>query len=141
VAADADQVERALRNLIDNAVRYAGPSGHVIVGADESVDYVQFSVADDGPGVPLGDQARVFEPFVGAGTDEGRAGLGLAIAREIVRAHGGDIWVDSGPGPGAVFTFTLPTAVEHVTPSAVARASDDQATGAQGLSQRIGEES
>ena len=70
------------------------------------------SVADDGPGVPLEDQVRIFDHFVrgrraGSG---GGAGLGLAVAREIILAHGGSIWVDSGPGPGSVFSFTLPLA-------------------------------
>ena len=109
VRADPDQIERALRNLIENARRHAGPNGRVVVGADELADFVQFSVADNGPGLAIADQNRIFEPFVGVSA-EGHAGLGLAIVRAIVRAHGGDIWVDSGPGPGAVFSFTLPRA-------------------------------
>lgn len=109
VVADAAHAGRVLRNLVENAVRHAGEGGRVVVSADAVPGFVQFSVADDGPGVPVAEQDRVFEPFVGTPGDGGRAGLGLAIVRSIVRAHGGDIWVDSGPGPGAVFNFTLPT--------------------------------
>jgi NtrC-family two-component system sensor histidine kinase KinB len=109
VSVDPDHIQRSLTNLVHNALRHAGNDGHVFVSADALPDFVQISVADDGPGVPVADQERVFEPFVG-GDGEGRSGLGLAIAREIVRAHGGDIWVDSGPGPGAVFSFTVPIA-------------------------------
>jgi two-component system sensor histidine kinase KdpD len=109
VSADATHVQRALDNLLGNALEHVPSGGHVVVSADALQDYVQFSVADDGPGLPIRDQERVFEPFVSGGR-KGGAGLGLAITREIVRAHGGDIWVDSGPGPGAVFSFTLPVA-------------------------------
>jgi NtrC-family two-component system sensor histidine kinase KinB len=107
VRADVGQVGRALDNLIDNALRHA--RSKVVVSADAVPGFVQFSVADDGPGVPLQEQERIFEPFAGEGTRES-VGLGLSITREIVRAHGGDVWVDSGPGPGAVFTFNLPLA-------------------------------
>jgi NtrC-family two-component system sensor histidine kinase KinB len=115
---------RGLTNHIDNAIRYTEPGGHVIVSADQVGRFVQFSVADDGPGIPLEHQSRIFDKFVqlprpGA---VGGTGLGLAIAREIVRAHGGAIWVDSGPGPGSVFSFTVPvsTSSEPGTPPALA---------------------
>jgi NtrC-family two-component system sensor histidine kinase KinB len=107
VRADPVQVQRALENLIDNALRYA--KHQVVVNADALPDFVQISVADDGPGIPVADQERIFEPFLGEGSRES-IGLGLAITREIVRAHGGDVWVDSGPGPGSVFSFNLPVA-------------------------------
>ncbi|MGE0158186.1 MAG: DUF4118 domain-containing protein [Gemmatimonadales bacterium] len=109
VRADPAQVVRALGNLVENALRYA--KGRVVVSADVLPDFVQISVADDGPGVPVADQERIFEPFLGEGSRES-VGLGLAIAREIVRAHGGDVWVDSGPGPGSVFSFNLPVAAK-----------------------------
>jgi signal transduction histidine kinase len=75
VKADAEQVGRALHNLIANAVEHAHEK--VVVGADHLADFVAFSVADDGPGLPVQQQERLFEPFL----DEGRgsAGLGLAI--------------------------------------------------------------
>jgi NtrC-family two-component system sensor histidine kinase KinB len=105
--ADRAQLGRALDNLIDNALRHA--KARVVVTADALPDFVQFSVADDGPGVPLADQERIFDPFAEEGARP-RVGLGLSITREIVRAHGGDVWVDSGPGPGAVFSFNVPVA-------------------------------
>jgi two-component system sensor histidine kinase KdpD len=107
VRADPAQVRRALDNLIDNALRYA--KHRVVVNADSLPDFVQISVSDDGPGIPVADQERIFEPFLGAGSRES-IGLGLSITREIARAHGGDVWVDSGPGPGSVFSFNLPVA-------------------------------
>ena len=106
VRADVDRATRVLRDLAAHAIRRCGPDGRVVVCADALADFVQFSVADDGPGIPVAEQDRVFEPFMGAGGP----GLDLTLAREVVRAHGGDIWVDSGPGPGAVFSFTLPMA-------------------------------
>jgi two-component system, OmpR family, sensor histidine kinase KdpD len=110
VRADADEVGRALGRFLENAIRHAGPGGQVVVGAEELPDFVQIFVADNGPGLPVAEQARIFEPFMGDTAGGGRTGLGLAIVRGIIRAHGGDIWVDSGPGPGAVFNFTLPRA-------------------------------
>jgi NtrC-family two-component system sensor histidine kinase KinB len=126
VAADAARIDRALGNLIQNAIRHAGRDGRVVVSADELPDFVQISVADDGPGLAIGDQDRVFEPFV-SGDAQGRSGLGLAIAREIVRAHGGDIWVDSGPGPGAVFSFTVPIAEPRAANHVITPADDASA--------------
>ena len=118
VDADPARVEGVLTSLLDNAIRYTDAGGHVVVSADHVGRFVQFSVADDGPGIPVEDQSRVFDKFVrltqaGAG---GGTGLGLAIAREVVRAHAGAIWVDSGPGPGSVFSFTLPLAPTRPSP-------------------------
>jgi NtrC-family two-component system sensor histidine kinase KinB len=112
VHADPRRIENVIVSLLDNALRYAGAGGHVDVSADIVGRYVQFSVADDGPGVPVEDQSRIFDKFVRLRVPEGHSGmgLGLAVAREIVRAHRGAIWVDSGPGPGSVFSFTLPLA-------------------------------
>ena len=66
-----------------------------------------------GPGIPVEEQGKLFEKFTSVSTDDTAdgTGLGLAIAKQIVLAHGGTIWVDSGPGPGAVFNFTLPAGV------------------------------
>jgi NtrC-family two-component system sensor histidine kinase KinB len=112
VMADADRITTVVTNLVSNAIGHTPPGGTIIVSADDMGDFVQVSVADNGTGVPLEDQLGLFERFTKAGRqrDEG-PGLGLAIARESVRAHGGMIWVDSGPGPGCVFSFTLPVAV------------------------------
>jgi two-component system, OmpR family, sensor histidine kinase KdpD len=110
VEADERKVYTVVSNLVTNAIHHAGRDGDVIVTADDVGDFVQFSVANTGPGIAPEDQALLFERFSrppSSPSDEG-TGLGLAIARQIVIAHGGLIWVDSGPGPGAVFSFTLP---------------------------------
>jgi K+-sensing histidine kinase KdpD len=112
VRADAARINTVLTNLLTNALQHTNPGGTVLVTAEAVGDCVQVSVADSGAGIPLEEQGRLFEKFArpsSAGADEG-TGLGLAIARQIVLAHDGLIWVDSGPGPGSVFSFTLPLA-------------------------------
>jgi two-component system sensor histidine kinase KdpD len=115
VSADAAHVGAVVTNLLANAIRHTPPGGTVVVSADDMGEFVQVSVADNGAGIPLEEQAGLFERFtrVSVARGEGGSGLGLAIAREIVRAHGGTIWVDSGPGPGSVFSFTLPVVVTN----------------------------
>jgi two-component system sensor histidine kinase KdpD len=110
VSADPKQIARVFANLLANAIRFTPPGGRILVAADSIGEFVQFSVADNGAGIALEDQLRLFDRFVHLDRQRSQegSGLGLAISREIVRAHGGDIWVDSGPGPGAVFSFTLP---------------------------------
>lgn len=114
VLADAPRVEDALGRLLANALRFTGAGGRVLVTADELPDAVQFSVTESGMEIPLEAQARIFDAFVEVAGEEGAAGtgLGLPIARAIVQAHGGTIWVDSGPGPGSVFSFTLARATD-----------------------------
>jgi NtrC-family two-component system sensor histidine kinase KinB len=107
--ADANKIGWVLSNLIANALRYTATNGHIRVGARRAGGFVYFSVADDGAGIPLEAQSRIFDKFVRVKSDErGGTGLGLAICREIVRGHGGTIWVDSEPGKGSTFTFTIP---------------------------------
>jgi len=105
-----------LFNLIQNAIRHTPADGSVTVRAASADGSVEIEVADTGEGIPAGDRERVFEPFV-QGADrsartDGSAGLGLAISRAIVEAHGGRIWVvaDDGVGPtaGARVRFSLP---------------------------------
>lgn len=112
VVADPTRVAWVVTNLVSNALRYTDQGGHVRVSAVADGPRVGVSVADDGEGIPLEMQGRIFDKFVqveGA-RSVGGSGLGLAISREIVRAHGGTIRVDSAPGEGATFTFMLPTA-------------------------------
>lgn len=121
VLADEDKIERVLTNLLDNAVKYS-PTGGVILVRCEPVDSmppeggdVLFSVADEGPGIAASDLPRVFERFFKSDRARERshrvgAGLGLAIARHLVEAHEGRIWVTSHEGRGATFYFTLPAA-------------------------------
>jgi signal transduction histidine kinase len=110
VRADAERVLQVLGNLVGNAVKFAGRGGHVTLGAAPAARQVVFSVADTGPGIPPEAVARLFDRFWQARTDRRGVGLGLTIARGIVEAHGGRIWVESRVGDGATFYFTLPAA-------------------------------
>ncbi|MFG0412216.1 ATP-binding protein [Pseudomonas sp. zjy_8] len=105
---DAEQVSRLLDNLLSNALRYSNPGGTVRLQARRSGEQVIVSVQDAGEGIPFGQQSRIFEPFVQVGRRKGGVGLGLALAREIVQLHGGQLKVDSSPGEGALFYFSLP---------------------------------
>lgn len=112
--ADPHKITWVLTNLIGNALRYTHSGGHVRVGAERAADSLRVWVTDDGAGIPLEEQARIFEKFVKLENGEhlGGSGLGLALCKELVKAHHGTIWVDSEPGQGATFTFTLPLAQE-----------------------------
>jgi NtrC-family two-component system sensor histidine kinase KinB len=118
VRADATKITWVLTNLIANALRYTDPDGQIHLSADRVGNRVALSVADTGTGIPLEVQSKIFDKFVQVAGERatGGSGLGLAISREIVNAHGGAIWVDSTPGEGSTFTFTLPVAegVEEV---------------------------
>ncbi|MFH1070647.1 MAG: ATP-binding protein [Candidatus Glassbacteria bacterium] len=110
VKADVNKITWVLTNLLSNALRYVPGNGEIILSAASIGDQVQISVSDNGPGIPIEYQSRIFDKFVqikGDTKSEG-SGLGLAICKEIVRAHRGTIWVDSMPGKGSTFNFTLP---------------------------------
>ena len=108
----AGAFRRALQivvNLLANAIRYSPEGGMVWVRTDREGDLVALIIADQGKGIAPEDQARIFEKFERVDpTEPGGTGLGLYIARRLARAMGGDISVDSAPGQGARFTFTLP---------------------------------
>jgi len=111
--ADPDRLRQVLSNLIDNAIKYGRPAGTVtITGRALSDHVVEVCVQDDGPGIPAEARARVFERFYrvdkARSRDQGGTGLGLAIVKHVVQAHGGDVRVESAPGQGAAFYFTLP---------------------------------
>ena len=109
VDADPQRVRQVTANLVSNALRHAPDAGRVVVSAEALPAEVQVSVADDGPGITQEDLDRVFERFWrGARPRAQGSGLGLTIARELVRAHGGRIWAESELGQGSIFTFTLP---------------------------------
>ncbi len=112
VRADAEQVDRALTNLLDNAIKWSPVGGTVVVGADHDDGFVRFGVCDSGPGVPREMLPRLFERFYkgDAARSGGGTGLGLAIAKHTVLMHGGRIWAESEEGQGAAFYFTLPAA-------------------------------
>jgi two-component system, NtrC family, sensor histidine kinase KinB len=110
VKADTNKITWVLTNLITNALRYTESGGSIRLWADRHGQYVHVSVGDNGSGIPLEVQSKIFDKFVQIKSDKalGGSGLGLTICKEIVRAHGGTIWVDSTPGEGSTFTFTLP---------------------------------
>jgi signal transduction histidine kinase len=109
VDVDPQRVRQIVANLISNGLRHAPRGGRVILAADVTDGYVRISVMDDGPGIPADDLPHVFDRFwQGDRAPTGTSGLGLAIARELVQAHGGSIWAESAPGSGATFRFTLP---------------------------------
>jgi signal transduction histidine kinase len=109
--ADAEKVQRVLFNLIQNAIRHTPADGSVTVRARPHGGDVEVEVADDGEGIPEGDSERVFEAFYRGDASRGEdgAGLGLAISRAIVEAHGGRIWLEDAM-PGTRVRFTLPAA-------------------------------
>jgi signal transduction histidine kinase len=110
IQADALLLKRALSNLLANAVRYG--RNHIRVGMEQQGTTVQIWVEDDGPGIPVEDRERVFEPLVRLdqtrSRDTGGVGLGLALARRIARAHGGELVAEQGSLGGARLRMTLP---------------------------------
>lgn len=108
---DEEKLMLVFSNLIANALKAIGEQGRVILRAEISGDYVQFGVIDNGVGIPLSYHNRIFDRFVQVEDHKAAkgTGLGLTISREIVRAHGGSIWVESIPDQGAAFYFTIPT--------------------------------
>lgn len=116
---DAELVQVAIRQLIDNALKYSPPASSLTIGARATENGVIISVADLGPGIPESEQSRIFEKFYRRSKDRHQVtgtGMGLAIARQILRAHGGDITVRSSPGSGSEFSLFLPAASEAKTP-------------------------
>jgi len=129
VVADAPRLQRVLRNLLDNAQRYTGAGGTIRVEARSEGAAARVSVMDSGPGLPPGDTERVFDRFyrgTGAEASSARryrgAGLGLAIARGLVEAHGGRIWAEPRSPAGTAFHFLVPFAPMSARET-VARAS------------------
>lgn len=108
IHADRERLLRVLTNLLDNAVRFTPEGGSIRVVVDESAGSARFTVADTGPGIAAEDLPHLFRPFWQAGSGSGGAGLGLAIALGLVEAHGGTMWVESAPGHGSAFHFTVP---------------------------------
>ena len=111
VLADGERVGQVLINLIHNAIKFTPSGGRIEVKAEPMDGEMCFSVVDDGIGISAEDIPRVFERFYKADKSRstGGTGLGLAVAKHIVQAHGGSIWVESEEGKGSTFAFTLPT--------------------------------
>jgi signal transduction histidine kinase len=113
VRGDVDRIVQVLLNLLSNAVKFCQPGrGRVEVALSQRDGFLRVDVRDNGPGVSLEDQAVIFDKFRQAGdtlTNRPQGtGLGLPISRHIVEHHGGRLWVESQPGAGACFSFTLP---------------------------------
>ncbi len=123
--ADPERVHQVLFNLVDNAVRFTPPGGEVVIAARPVEASVEVSVRDTGVGIAEEHLPRLFERFyrvdASRSREDGGTGIGLAIARSVVEAHGGRIRAESEPGRGSVFTFDLPAAE---TPSDLPAAED-----------------
>jgi signal transduction histidine kinase len=124
IEADQRKVKQVLFNLLTNAVKFTPTGGHVDVGATRVDGEIQVFVRDSGIGIAPEDQGRIFEEFqqVSAAkrvSAEG-TGLGLALARRFVELHGGRLWVESVPGAGSTFTFSLPVSSTDAVPAVTA---------------------
>jgi signal transduction histidine kinase len=110
VNADQLRVGRIINNLVDNAIKYSPGGGTITISAKLRNGYMEIVVKDPGIGMSIEEQARLFQPFERLGAKIGIAGvgLGLNVCRRLVEAHGGKIWVESEPGVGSSFFFTLP---------------------------------
>jgi two-component system sensor histidine kinase KdpD len=107
---DYVEIDQVLSNLIENAVKYTPPGTEILVTAKADRDEVVVEVADTGPGIPLDALPRLFDAFYRASPKGGArgSGLGLAVAKGLVEAHGGRITAENRPAGGARFVFTLP---------------------------------
>jgi two-component system sensor histidine kinase KdpD len=116
IEVDPIQIEHALANLLDNALKFSAPDGLVTVRVERRAKEISIHVDDEGPGLKTADLRLIFEPFRHAAGMSGRkgAGLGLTIAKGFVEANGGRIWAESRPGGGASFVAAFPAALEPV---------------------------
>jgi PAS domain S-box-containing protein len=109
VVVDVDMLRRVLINLMENAVKYSESAGAISVNAKVDEKVVTIGVKDTGPGIPFSEQGRIFQKFTRLQQSGPKGlGLGLAFCKLAVEAHGGKIWVESEPGLGSTFTFTVP---------------------------------
>jgi len=114
VPIDSVLIEQVFINLLENAIKYTPAHSPIDLSASQDGASIVITVADRGPGLPPGDEQRIFEKFYRARAPQNGSGvgLGLTICRGIVEAHGGRIWAENRSGGGAVFRFTLPIEVE-----------------------------
>jgi len=115
--ADHERMRQVIFNLLDNAIKYGRAGGKTTVGGRLlSNGRVEIAVVDDGPGIPREAQERIFERFYrvdkARSREQGGTGLGLAIVKHVIQAHGGEVRVESEPGSGSAFIFTLPSAAQ-----------------------------
>jgi two-component system sensor histidine kinase KdpD len=113
VLVDGDLTSLTIRQLVTNALKYSNPESPIQIRASAENGYVKVSVKDEGAGIPAKERAHIFERYYRVSTNADRVpgtGLGLHIAKNVVQAQGGKIWVESEPGQGSEFFFTLPVA-------------------------------
>jgi two-component system clock-associated histidine kinase SasA len=111
VLADKERVRQVIVNLLDNAIKYTPAGGTISLSIlHRTTQKVQVSVCDNGPGIPMENQERIFEDHFRLERDEKKEGygIGLSLCQRIIRAHYGQIWVDSTDNHGSCFQFTLP---------------------------------
>jgi len=120
VLADRDRIEQVVANLVGNAMKFTPRNGKIRVALRKRPNVVVVEVSDTGPGIAPQDQPNLFQPYYRIESDRERVpglGLGLALCKRIIELHGGNIWVESQPGAGSTFVFSLPT--DTGPPSAV----------------------
>jgi len=113
VEADPLRLKQALDNLVSNALAHSGAAHEVVVSAHGGDGNVRLSVADEGEGIPIEEQERIFVAGVRLDPHRPGSGLGLAVARAVAEAHGGELTLESAPGEGATFTLALPLQVRE----------------------------
>jgi two-component system, OmpR family, sensor histidine kinase KdpD len=109
---DEELMTQVVRNLAENAAKYSPNGGTITLAAGVDGAHLVIAVGDEGPGIPPEQQERIFQRFHRASTGTQGMGLGLYLCERLVEAHGGRIWVESRPGQGATFRFTIPRAQE-----------------------------
>ena len=111
IQGDGQRLEQVVLHLITNATKFTPEGGRIVLKAEKRGTEMVIEVQDNGAGISKEEQARLFEPYSRLDADRQRhpgLGLGLALAKRVVELHGGRIWVESEPGKGSIFAFTLP---------------------------------
>lgn len=117
ILADEERLRQVLANLLSNAIKFSPNGGEVLVGARYDAGAVVFRVHDQGVGIPAEALPKLFSKFYRVDNtvtrDIGGTGLGLALLKDLIVAHHGHVWVESTPGEGSTFFFTVPVAVDE----------------------------